>query len=705
MATATARTRAPLVTPFLLLAGIIVVAAYTVRADQVRSTDGLGSAILMGASLISAIAIFSRLRYPDAWPATRWLGFGVLGLAATGAMFLYHDLSHPVARPGAFDAAFLLLCVLFLIPVGIEFRDHLRPDDREEIAADVALLTVAGATVLYLLLRPTGSPAAEAISSAVFAIAVAAAISAYGALVLWLPARAHLGLLVAMLGLGWGTLAFADQWVDGVYVQGRPAVELPLALSALLIAVLVNVLPRRPARDRKPRPTPYGRPILTTLSVAAACGALALIATMETNLRVEQEQGTLLIGLLGAAVALRILVNQVRGTNATRAVQEALDQKEVALRETDKALTRLRRANETLRESEERLRTVFEAAVDGIVELDQKDVIVRANEAFCRMIELPQSLVEGQPWSALAASIEADESFGGLPQTGQGTLRREGHAIYLESRTSEIPGEPPRRLLLVRDVTASRVADQTIRSLFKFLQDRDEDRTRIMRRTNAAIESERNRIARDLHDGPVQGVSAASLSMEAVLLMLRAGDIEVGTEVLSKVRKELSEEADNLRRLMSGLRPPLLEERGLIPALREMLNKYGRDFDVQTEFVGRPNVDVPSDLETLAYRIVQEALSNSNKHAKATRVTLTVEAVGGQLQIEVADNGVGFDSAQAREYLKMGRVGLASMRERVELANGTFMVHSTPEKGTTVLATLPLDAVPAPREFAANEAS
>ncbi len=273
--------------------------------------------------------------------------------------------------------------------------------------------------------------------------------------------------------------------------------------------------------------------------------------------------------MLAAAVALRILVNQVRGTQSQRAVHDALDQKEIALRETDKALSRLQRANETLRESEERLRTVFEAAVDGIVELDPRDVVVRANGAFCKMVELPQSLVEGQPWTALAASIQADDHFASLPVTGQGTLQREGHAIYLESRTSEIPGDPPRRLLLVRDVTAARVADQTIRSLFKFLQDRDEDRTRIMRRTNAAIEGERNRIARDLHDGPVQGVSAASLSLEAALLMIKAGELDEGLGILSKVRSELSEEADALRRLMSGLRPPLLEERGLIPALRE----------------------------------------------------------------------------------------------------------------------------------------
>ncbi|MEW6059008.1 MAG: PAS domain-containing sensor histidine kinase, partial [Actinomycetota bacterium] len=433
--------------------------------------------------------------------------------------------------------------------------------------------------------------------------------------------------------------------------------------------------------------------------------ALGLVAMTETREKITPAQGTGLIILLGAAVIVRILVNQLRSSQATRAVRDAYEEKDSALQETDRALDRLQLANETLRESEERLRLVFEAAVDGIVELDQKDVIVRANTAFCSMVELPQSMVEGQTWTGLAASIETDESFATLPTTGQGTLLRQGHAIYLEARASEVPGTPPRRLLLVRDVTAARVADQTIRSLFKFLQDRDEDRSRIMRRTNAAIESERNRIARDLHDGPVQGVSAASLSLEAVLLMLRAGEMEEGIEILSKVRTELSEEADNLRRLMSGLRPPLLEERGLVPALRETLDKFGRDNDMRTEFSSNAIGEVPQDLETLAYRIVQEALSNAAKHAQATRIAVTVESLGGQLRIEIADNGVGFDSAKAREFLQMGRVGLASMRERVELANGTFMVHSTPGKGTTVLATLPLASVPAARAFAANEAS
>src|SRR5205085_6724186 len=94
---------------------------------------------------------------------------------------------------------------------------------------------------------------------------------------------------------------------------------------------------------------------------------------------------------------------------------------------------------------------------------------------------------------------------------------------------------PPGRLLLIRDVTANKAAEQTIRSLFQFLQDRDEDRTRLLQRTNAAIEAERNRIARDLHDGPIQGISGAALSLEAVKLMIEASDVRGAAAMLHTI--------------------------------------------------------------------------------------------------------------------------------------------------------------------------
>jgi PAS domain S-box-containing protein len=678
---------------------------YLTRLQDIRRTAGMPGAIVAVGCLVAASVMFVRGRRPDSWRTARWLGLAVLGIAAIALAIAVLETRHvKFDGPTPYDAAFLAVAALFLMPAVLEFRTHIIGEDRREVAADIALVGIAIATLLYLLLRPAGAGPALQLSAAEFATIVAFGFAAFGALALWMPTQPHLALFATIMAFATAVLTFADAWLQGVFRPGEPLIDLPLVVGSLFLASIVWVLPRTEVLERK-RPARYGRPILTTLSVTAACGALALVAMLEVDGSLDAVQASAMIALLAVAIVLRIVVNQIRGSQAQHEVQDALDQKEVALRETDKALARLQRANETLRESEERLRTVFESAVDGIVELDHKDVVIRANGAFCRMVDLPQSLVEGQPWTALAASIDADETFASLPSTGQGTLRREGHAVYLESRMSEVPGDPPRRLLLVRDVTAARVADQTIRSLFKFLQDRDEDRTQYMRRTNAAIESRQNQIARDLHDGPVQGVSAASLSLEAVLLMLKAGDTDGGIEVLAKVRRELSEEADNLRRLMSGLRPPLLEERGLIPALREMVDKYGRDNDIVATFDGRAMVEIPQDLETLAYRIVQEALSNSSKHARARALDVAVEAVGGQLRVEIVDDGVGFDYGKAREHLQMGRVGLASMRERVELANGTFMVHSTPGKGTTVLATLPLDPVPAAREFSVSEAS
>jgi two-component system sensor histidine kinase DegS len=246
-------------------------------------------------------------------------------------------------------------------------------------------------------------------------------------------------------------------------------------------------------------------------------------------------------------------------------------------------------------------------------------------------------------------------------------------------------------LLVIRDITARRVAERTVRTLLKFLQDRDEDRSRLLKRSNAAIEAERNRIARDLHDGPIQGVSAAALSLEAVRLMLTSGDGARATETLETICKELSEEAMNLRQIMSDLRPPVLEQRGLVPAVRELAARVSRELGAPVEVHGGHDVDLPPDVETLAYRVVQEALSNVVKHARASSVEVHIEGSTGSLRVEVVDDGRGFDPADARTFLEEGKVGLASMRERSELAGGTFTIRSVRGKGTTVMALLPFD--------------
>jgi PAS domain S-box-containing protein len=687
----------------LALTAVALVAAYATAPWLESGRSVLASGAMMAAGVVAGATILRGARRPGAWPGVRPFGFAALLIAGINGSFLVEELLGSVPGPGPGDLVFLVIGGLILLPLYEELRDHFTEEDRWEVGADVALIATAMGSLAYLLIRPEGAAVGQAsvLSSVVFAAASVGAVTAWGALALWVPSLTHLGIFAVMAVIGGAGIPFGYAWVRGIYQPGTPGIEVPLALAPLAMAALLAIEPRLFAGHPRIASGRWGRPILTGGSVGVSCVSLAASVAAYRTGHASSLEVLLLLGVVAAAMVARIVMNQLRSTRAWRAAQRALAEKDAALGEADGALARLWRANETLRASEERLRLLFDAAVDGIVELDQDDVIRHANGAFCRLAGLPASEVVGRAWPELAWSIEgADQSLVSLPRTGQATLARDGHGLHLEARSSDLPGPSPGRLLLIRDVTSARVADQTIRQLFKFLQDRDDDRTRLLRRTNAAIEHERNRIARDLHDGPVQGVSAASLSLEAALLMLKNGSVGAGIDILTKVRLELSEESDNLRRLMGDLRPPVLEERGLVPALQELLMRFRRETEIITNLRSRALVEVAPDVETLAYRIVQEAVTNAAKHSHAESLEVMVEAVAGQLRVEVTDDGRGFDSSLTREFLRDGRVGLASMRERTELANGSFMVRSTLGSGTSVVATVPLDVASARTEAA-----
>jgi PAS domain S-box-containing protein len=686
------RSRVPLAA--LALSAVALIAAQILMPHGVGSRAVVASAIGALAAGVAAAVVLQSSRRRGAWRSTRRYGVALAALALVQAGFLVIALVRPPDGPFGRNALIGLGPLVIggvLMPLfWSELREHFPRVDRPEVLANIVLLAAASGTLVYLVLRPDPpQPAMITLSCVLWAAVVMTGAVAWTALALWLPSPVHIGLALWMGSLSVAGLAFGYEWFRGQYVPGDPLVGLPLGLGVLFLAALLWAEPRLvPPSPAQPR-TPWGRALLTAIAVGVACASLASTALTGLDRPNSELETALAIGLLGAAVTLRITFNQIASTRAAEQVVGAMGDKDDALEQAGSALAELRAVHGSLSESEERLRRLLDAAADGIVELDDRRVIRRANEAFCAMLVVKPDQVLGTPWHGLAGHVEGGTSLMELPETGRATLSRRGQDLHLEARTSELPGGG--ELLVVRDVTAARVAEQTIRSLLQFLQDRDEDRTRLLRRTNSAIETERNRIARDLHDGPVQGVSAASLSLEAVLMLLRNGQISKAQSTLEKIREELSGENESLRRLMSDMRPPVLDERGLVPALQEILARFGRETGVETRFRSRALVDVPPDLETLAYRIVQEALTNATKHAQAVEVSVSVEAVAGQLRIEISDDGVGFDANRARDFLRAGRVGLASMRERTELANGSFMVRSAPGQGTSIVATMPLD--------------
>ncbi len=208
-----------------------------------------------------------------------------------------------------------------------------------------------------------------------------------------------------------------------------------------------------------------------------------------------------------------------------------------------------------------------------------------------------------------------------------------------------------------------------------------------LRRTMEASERERKYWARELHDETLQGLAALRVLLGSAF---RVGTPEAMSQAINQATDELGGEIDKLRALITELRPAALDELGLMPAIEALTERSAATagLDVQAEFElpqapGHERLD--PQLESTIYRLVQEALTNVVKHARAERVELQVSTNGGSVTVTVRDDGIGFDPATSSEGF-----GLVGMRERLDLIGGRLEISSVPGRGTELRAELPV---------------
>lgn len=233
-------------------------------------------------------------------------------------------------------------------------------------------------------------------------------------------------------------------------------------------------------------------------------------------------------------------------------------------------------------------------------------------------------------------------------------------------------------------------ADQLARTFNMMLEAIDEaTRLRASQIINAQ-EQERKRIARELHDETSQVLTSLLISLA---ILEESVTTQEARDRIADTRKLAHQTLRAIRNLSIDLRPSALDDLGLLPALRWYVKEYQQKCAIEVEFSAPGFKDrLSPEMETALYRIVQEALTNTARHANAKKVVITMREDGGTVYASIADNGCGFDFEALRKSSDQERgLGLAGMNERVLLLDGSLTVHSSPGHGTTIEVRIPLE--------------
>lgn len=369
-------------------------------------------------------------------------------------------------------------------------------------------------------------------------------------------------------------------------------------------------------------------------------------------------------------------------------------------------ITERKRAETELVDSERRHRALFENMNAGFVlfEVLQDDrghpvdlIVLAANEGFERSTGLKVSEAVGKRISRVLPGIEKDAAdwigtYGKVALTGEPRQFEQVSELLGDYYSIAAYQAAPRQCAVTfLDITKRRKAEAAVRE--------SRERLRLLSsRLLEVQEVERRHLARELHDEIGQSLTAAKINLKS---MERVPDAALRSRRLARAIETIDSMLHQVRSLSLNLRPPLLDDLGLVPALRWLVTEQYQRSGLRARFQ-HDALDQRFDptVETACFRAAQEALTNVVRHANARSVEVELRLREDRLQLEVRDDGAGFDFIAAQNRATSGSsLGLVGMLERVSLAGGELNVDSAPGKGTMIRARFPADPPPPDKEL------
>ena len=359
-------------------------------------------------------------------------------------------------------------------------------------------------------------------------------------------------------------------------------------------------------------------------------------------------------------------------------------------------VTERKQAEARLRESEERLNLALTASGMGVWDWDiptgrvywsDQCYVIAGAPPGERTIDMFRELIHPDDAQRVSAKLEAVLSGGGDFDVQFRGTRPDGEVRWVSNfgRTEyDEAGKPLRMIGTVQDITDRKMAERAVVESAERLKE-------LTRRLLNVQEVERRHLARELHDEIGQALTAVKVN----LIRMERKPAEAADRIAESVAI-VDRTLQRVRGMALDLRPSMLDDLGLVAALRWYVKQHAQRTDLASSFTVEPDtLKAEPDIETACFRAAQEALTNVTRHAQASVVCVTLREKAGVLELVVRDDGVGFNPVAALAGASRGMsMGLVGMRERVELCGGRIEIHSAPGEGTEVRITFPARVVP-----------
>jgi PAS domain S-box-containing protein len=356
-------------------------------------------------------------------------------------------------------------------------------------------------------------------------------------------------------------------------------------------------------------------------------------------------------------------------------------------------LQRRRKAEQSLRESEERVKLAVSSAGAGVWSADVGTGRIWATDRARDLFGFaPQEPLDYERVLSRIHPAERDlvrRSLQQAMESGEEAILEnrvvlsDGNIRWIATRgrlQQNSPRESKRLMGVCVDTTARKLAEET-------LKQRENELMALTGRIIYAQEEELRRLSRELHDDLTQRLAALALDAALIEKQLNSAQPQA-VQDLKDLRTNLAEVADEVHNLSRQLHPSILDDLGLVQAVQAECATFTKKTGIDLSFMPHDVPDsVPQQLALCLYRVIREGLQNIAKHSRAAAASITVQGLSDGIRLLVQDKGIGFDS---KEVKRKAGIGLSSMRERVRLVNGTMAIESKPGKGTEIQVFIPL---------------